>query len=155
LMREYLDAEQPGAVSSALTPVLESVIDELSSIAAVRGVQLRLLGTCTATLPLPKARLRLALQYLIATVMDVQPVGGKVVLLLGEGLTGAALQVYGEPGFRKPESATSLQTTLRRVRIAIASRVLEKSGASLAFGGGEVDPARFVLRIPGFGGALD
>ena len=39
LMREYLDAEQPGAgaVSTALSPVTESVIDELSSIAAVRG----------------------------------------------------------------------------------------------------------------------
>jgi imidazolonepropionase-like amidohydrolase len=37
---------------------------------------------------------------------------------------------------------------LRRVRIAIASRVLETAGASLVFGGGDVDPAGFVFRIP-------
>ena len=53
LMREYLDAEQPGpeACSTALAPALRSVIEELSSIAAVRGIPLRLVGTCTATLP--------------------------------------------------------------------------------------------------------
>jgi hypothetical protein len=150
LMREYLEAEQPGAgtVSSALAPMLRSVIEELLSIAAVRGVRLLLMGTCMAELPLPKARLRLALQYLIATVMDAQPVGGKVMLLLGEGPAGAVLRVYGERGFRDLESTTNLQTTLRGVRVAIASRVLENAGASLVFGDDEVDPARFVLRIP-------
>jgi hypothetical protein len=157
LMREYLDAEQPGAGtdSAALAPMLHSVTEELSSIAAVRGIQLRVLGTCTATLPLLKARLRLALQYLIATMIDAQPVGGNVILLLVEGPTGSVLQMEGECGFRDLEqSTTSLQTTLRRVRIAIASRVLESAGASLVFGS-DSDPARFVLHIPGFGNASD
>ena len=74
LMREYLDAEQPEpqAFSSALAPALRSVIEELSSIAAVRGVRLRLVGTCVATLPVPESRLRLALQYLIATLIEAQ-----------------------------------------------------------------------------------
>src|ERR1700693_6427868 len=87
LMREYLDAEQPApeAFSSALAPATRSVIEELSSIAAVRGVRLRLIGTCTATLPVPESRLLLALQYLITTLIEAQPVGGKVMLLLGEG----------------------------------------------------------------------
>jgi hypothetical protein len=60
-MREYLIAEQPApeAFSSALAPATRSVIEELSSIAAVRGVRLRLVGTCTATVP--ESRLRLAL----------------------------------------------------------------------------------------------
>ncbi|MGB6386890.1 MAG: hypothetical protein WBE45_02745 [Terriglobales bacterium] len=156
LMREYLDAEQPGAgtVSTALTPVLQSVIDELSSIAAVRGIQLGLVGACTATMPLPKARLRLALQYLIGTMIDAQPVDGKVTFLVGDEPTGAVLRVEGEEGFHDLESATSLQTILRKVRIAIASRVLESAGASLVFGD-DIDPARFVLHIPGFGGASD
>ena len=103
LMREYLDAEQPGpeACSVALAPVMRSVIEELSSIAAVRGIQLRLVGTCTATLPVPEPRLRLALQYLIATMIEAQPVGGKVMLLLGEGPAGAVLRVEGERGFRE------------------------------------------------------
>jgi hypothetical protein len=149
LMREYLDSEQPGAetVSTALAPVLRSVIEELLSVAAVRGVQLQVLGTCTATLPLSKARLRLALQYLIATMIGAQLVDGKIVLMLVEGPSGAVLRVEGERGLRDLESATSLQTTLRKVRIAIASRVFESAGASLVFGGSDL--ARFVLHIPG------
>jgi signal transduction histidine kinase len=172
LMREYLDAEQPGpeAWPAALAPAMRSVIEELSSIAAVRGVQLRLVGTCTATVPVPESRLRLALQYLIATLIEAQPVGGKVMLLLGEGPAGAVLRAEGERGFRGPnfrdqeQSAMISQTkrdpagatstsvpTLRRVRLAIASRVLETAGASLVFGDGDhaaVDPTGFVLRIP-------
>src|ERR1700687_3875343 len=134
LMREYLDAEQPGpeACPVALAPAMRSVIEELSSIAVVRGVQLRLVGTCTATVPVPESRLRLALQYLITTLIEAQPVGGKVMLLLGEGPAGAVLRVEGERGFHQQKpSATSPQTTLRRARIAIASRVLESAGASL------------------------
>ena len=159
LMREYLDAEQPApeAFSSALAPATRSVIEELSSIAAVHDVRLRLVGTCTATLPVPESRLRLALQYLITALIEAQPVGGKVMLLLGEGPAGAVLRAEGERGFgglgfrdgeqRAANSSTSVPT-LRRVRLAIASRVLESAGASLVFGGGDVDPTGFVLRIP-------
>jgi hypothetical protein len=115
----------------------------------VRGVRLRLVGTCTATLAVPESRLRLALQYLIATLIEAQSVGGKVMLLLGEGPAGAVLRVEGQRGFQQQKpSATSPQTTLCRARIAIASRVLESAGASLVFGGVDVDPTGFVLRIP-------
>lgn len=163
LMREYLDAEQPGpeTFSSALAPAMRSVIEELSSIAAVRSIQLRLVGTCTATLPVPESRLRLALQYLIASMIEAQPVGGKVMLLLGEGPAGAMLRVEGESGFRELEQSTTspqpkrnpamTTSTLRRVKLAIASRVLETAGASLVFGDvghTAVDLTGFVLRIP-------
>jgi hypothetical protein len=151
LMREYLDAEQTGpeAFSSALAPATRSLIEELSSIAAVRDVRLRLVGTCTATVPVPESRLRLALQYLIAAMIEAQPVGGKVMLLLGEGPAGAVLRAEGAHDFHQQKpSATSPQTTLRGVRIAIATRVLESAGASLVFGGDAVDPTGFVLRIP-------
>ena len=150
LMREYLDAEQPApeTFSSALASATRSVIEELSSIAAVRGVRLRLVGTCTATVPVPESRLRLALQYLITALIEAEPVGGKVTLLLGEGPAGAVLRAEGERGFQQQKpSTTSPQTTLRRARIAIASRVLESVGASVVFAGGDVDPAGFVLRI--------
>ena len=177
LMREYLDAEQPGPEDcpAALAPAMLSVIEELCSVAAVRGVHLRLVGTCSATLPVPESRLRLALQYLIATMIDAQPVGGKVTLLLGEGPAGAVLRVEGECSVREPDfhemeqsasgphtnrdspGATSKSvSTLRRVRLAIASRVLETAGASLVFGdaghmraeSARSDPGGFVLRIP-------
>lgn len=156
LMREYLDAEQPRPeiYSTALAPVMRGVIEELSSIAAVRGIQLRLVGTCTATLPVPEPRLRLAVQYLIATMMEAQPVNGKVRLLLGEGPAGTVLRVEGERGFHEAnvcEPLTSASTsaavsTLRRVKLAIARRVFETAGASLVFSDG--GPVGLVLRIP-------
>ena len=151
LMREYLDAEQPGPedCSAALAPVLRSVIEELSSIAAVRGIQLCLVGTCMATVPVPVPRLRLALQYLIATMMEAQPVGSRVTLSLGNGPVEAVLRVEGKRRFRGPVRVTSASAaTLRRVRLAIAMRVLETAGASLLLGDGDSGPTGFILRIP-------
>jgi hypothetical protein len=169
LMREYLDADQSGPEGSpvALASALRSVVEELSSIAAVRGVRLCLVGTCAAKIPVPELRLRLALQYLITAMIEVQAAGGRVMLLLGEGPAGAVLRAEGERGCREmdfsemeqtaPRPATTRDaaratsaagTTLRKVRLAIASRVLESAGASLVFSEGEVGPTGFVLRIP-------
>ena len=171
LMREFLDAEQPGPETCrvAVAPVLRSVIGELSSIAAVRHIQLRLAGSCTATLPVPKARLQLALQYLIWALIDAQPAGGKVMLLMGEGPAGTVLRAADEHEFRETDgrdwrlnptkpltnrpSSGATTSTLRRVKLAIASRVFETAGASLVFGDGSagrpvVDPVGFILRIP-------
>jgi len=145
LMREYLDAEQPGpeVVSVGLEPVLRNVIRELSSIAAVHAVRLCLRGTGTATLPLPESRLRLALQYLIAALIEAQPAGGKVMIFLEEGRAGTVLRGEGDRGFGELSQATS---TLRRVRLAIASRVLETAGASLVLRDHNVEG--FVLWAP-------
>jgi signal transduction histidine kinase len=145
LMREYLDAEQPGpaSASSALSETLWRLSEELSSIAVVRGVQLRLVGTCSAMMAVPEPRLRLALQYLITSMIDAQPVGGKVMLLLGEGPAGAVLRGEGARGVKT--SSTNPRMTLRDMRIAIASRVLETAGASLVLSG---NPIGFVLRVP-------
>ncbi len=109
LMREYLDAEQsgPGTCPVALAPVLRSVMGELSSIAAVRDIRLRLAGCCRATLPVPPARLRLALQYLIEALIERQPAGGKVMLWLGEGLAGTVLRAAGETRVSRDECARS------------------------------------------------
>ncbi|MGA2980835.1 MAG: hypothetical protein ABSD76_14690 [Terriglobales bacterium] len=145
LMREYFDAEQPGpiAFSAALEPTMRSVVEELSSIAAVRGVRLLLVGRCTATLCVAESRLRLALQYLIAPLIEAQPAGGKVMLLLGEGPAGTVLRGEGERGFRE---LSGTRSTLRRVRLAIASRVLRTAGASLVLG--DSDSTGFVLCVP-------
>ncbi|MGO9864497.1 MAG: hypothetical protein ACLPLR_12870 [Terriglobales bacterium] len=172
LMREYLHAEQAGreADGVALAAVLRSVVEELATIAAVRGIQMRTVGTCSGTLPVPESQLRLALQYLIMATIEGQAAGGKVTLLLGEGPAEVVLRVergcdFREPGFgNREQSATCSQTkrdaegatsesvlTLRRVRIAIARRVLESSGASLIVSDG--GPGGFVLRIPRRAGA--
>jgi hypothetical protein len=151
LMREYLDAERPAPQlqTTALAPVLRSVIEEMSSIADVRGVRVRLVGTCTATVPVLESRLRLALQYLVAATLESQLKGGRVLLLLGEGPAGAVLRVEGEcPSATAPSIPVS---TLRPVRLAIASRVLETAGASLVFSISNQrasGPSGFVLRIP-------
>ncbi len=147
LMREYLDAEQPGpgVRSTPLAPAMRNVIEELSSIAAVRSVRLLLVGTSTAKLCAAESQLRLALQYLVAPMVEAQPVGGRVMLSLGEDTAGTLLRGEGEREFCNPSGTTS---TLRRMRLAIARRVLEAAGASLVFGSGDVDPTGFVLRIP-------
>lgn len=180
LMREYLDAEQsePAPFSSTMSCALElvtrSVVEELSSIAAVRDVHLRLVGSCTATVPVPEARLRLAVQYLVSAVIEAQPPGGRVLAALAEDRAETILRVEEdcfsrEPqgcnlGFRKLAQSTTGQhelpgvtwvsasastsvLTLRRARLAIARRVLETAGASLVFAGGDA-PVGFVLRIP-------
>jgi signal transduction histidine kinase len=151
LMREYLHAAEAASEirATALAPALRSITEELSSIAAVRGIGLRLVGTCAATVPVPESRLRLALQYLIAWMIEAQPTGGKVLLLLGEGPGGAMLRVEGECGYAAPARSTSTSaSTLRRVRLSIASRVLEGAGASLVLGDGDGSVAGFVLRVP-------
>lgn len=174
LMREYLDAEQTGAEAGAveLATALRSVVEELATIAEVRGVQLRMVGTCSGTLSMPESQLRLALQYLLAAAIEGQAAGGKVTLLLGESSAGVVLRVEGGCDLREPDfgnreqSATCSQTkgdadmatsasesvlTLRRARIAIGRRVLESAGALLVAAEGA--PAGFVLRIPRRAGA--
>lgn len=152
LLREYLDAEQPALekFSSELAPVIRSVVEELSSIAAVHDVRLRLEGTCTATLPIGESRLRLALQYLITAIVEAHPVGGKVTLLLGEGPAGAVLRGEGERNFLGANFRDSAGAglVLGRARLAIARRVLEGAGASLVLDDGGDDSHGFVLRIP-------
>jgi hypothetical protein len=191
LIREYVDAAQPepAVFSTALLPVLRNLAEELSSIGAVRDVQVRFIGSCAATVPVPEARLRLALQYLITTAIEAQSPGGGVLLALTESPAGTVLRLESEGDrdhaadrcrFRRLErnelargaanqrdpqnitltatsaatsatssAATSATTlTLRRVKVAIASRVLETAGASLVFGDGGGGDAGFVLRIP-------
>lgn len=159
LMREYLDAEQDGGEHTvALMPVLRSIAEDLTSIAAVRNIRLRLVGTCAVRLRVAEARLRLALQYLILEMIDRQPAVGEVTLLVAEGPAGAVLRVQGERRIvdsegSHPEKARgnpqskrdSVGATMRRVRLAIAGRVLETAGAALAL---DDDTPGFVLRIP-------
>lgn len=147
LMREYLEAEHPilEIYSTALAPVLLSMVEELASIAAVNGVELLLVGTCKTTLAVSEPRLRLALQYLITAISETQTVGGKVMLLLGEGPIGTVLRAESKYRSRKLLMATP---TLRRVKLAIARRMLESVGASLEFNDVGTDPSGFVLRIP-------
>lgn len=152
LMREYLEAGRPDhdRRGAPLATATRSIVEELSSIALVRDIRLRLIGTCCATVAVPISRLRLALQYLVASMIESQTSGGRLLLLLGEGPAGAVLRAECENVPALPASVSL--STLRRVRLAIASRVFEAAGASLVVSSGsngETGLAGFVLRVPG------
>jgi len=160
LLREYLDADQnTGDHPVPLMPVLKSMAEDLSSIASLRNIRLRVLGACALKVPVAEPRLRMALQYLILALIDRQPAGSEITLFLAEGPAGAVLRAQGERRFAGPETARpeiappgnpqskhdSVAATMRRVRLAIAHRVLETAGAALALDDGTPG---FVLRIP-------
>jgi len=164
LMREYLNAEHgAGEHAVALMPVLNSMAEDLSSIAALRNVRFPIICSCAAKVQVAESRLRLALQYLILAMIDRQPAGSEITLLLAEGPAGAVLRAQGERRFAGPDAGTpekelanprakrdSISATMRRVRLAIADRVLETAGAALALDDGTPG---FVLRIPRRGAA--
>jgi hypothetical protein len=150
LMREYLDTESATLPQTPVPvgPVLRSVVDQLSSVAAGRQVGLRLMGGCSSTIALPEPRLRLALQYLVGVLVEKQPRHGDITLRLEQGRLESELRAHagGEEcgaGVARHEPGIS---TLHDVRLAIARRVLESAGASLVFGGD--DHSGFRLRIP-------
>ncbi len=172
LMREYLDAEQPGLETRrvACDRVLRAVVEDMASVAELRGVELRLEGACSATLPLAETRLRLALQYLTSALIEAAADGDRVVLRLEEGSTESTLRGEIQGRRQPPEGdisalpagsprsapnrgartwgteANSIHGTLRMVKLAIARRVLETGGTLLAVEEG--DRTGFLLRIP-------
>lgn len=154
LLREYLDAELiiPAGQVVAFTPVLRAVVEQLSSVAAVKQVTLLVVGASSATIAVAEPRLRLALQYLLGTMIDGLPANCEIMLRLEEGAAESLLRgevesrssVMDSP-FGILEQHDEARISSRKVRLAIASRVLESSGASLTLGGA---PAAFLLRIP-------
>lgn len=159
LMREYLDAEKaPDACPIALMPILSSVVEDLSSIAEMYGVRLRMAGTCASEMRVAKTRVRLAFQYLILAVIERQSPGGEITLFLGEGPAGTVLRarcarplvllqtsVPGSDSGIPALKHDSIGATTCRVRMAIAARIFAAAGAFLAFDDGTPG---FVLRIP-------
>ena len=156
LMREYLDAEQPGSETHpvALAPAVEAVVDKLSPVAGLCGIKLKLAGTCTASVPGPEPRLRLALQYLLSTLIEAARANSEITIVLEEGSSESVLRVRCEKGARLRDNGArglyskrdSVSGALGKVRLVIASRVLETAGTLLAIEDG--DHPGFVLRIP-------
>lgn len=154
LMREYLNADSTSRnVATPLAPTLRSVCDDLASIAAVRNVRLRVVGSCSAQLHIAAPALRLALQYLLLMMIECQPPRCEITLLLGEGRRGAELRTQADWGLshiaayaaNSPSKTELVQETMKRTRLAIAVRIFEAGGARLVFDDGIPG---FVLRIP-------
>ncbi len=149
LMREYLDVEHGEAEGPAiaLMPVLTSVSDDLSPLAALREVRIRMMGTCSVELSMKAAWMRRALEYLLSAMIERQSAGGEVVCRLSETPTEALVWIAGQLRIQSSSKRTrdSAGSTVRRVRLAIAARVLESAGVTLAFDDGAPG---LVLRIP-------
>jgi signal transduction histidine kinase len=148
LMREYLDAEHGEAAGPAiaLMPVLTRVSNDLSTWAALRGVRIRMIGTCSAELPIKAPWMRRTLEYLLSAMIERQPAGSEIVFRISENPTRVLLRIEGERiHFNSNRTRDSVGATMRRVRLAIAARVLENAGATLAF---DDSAPGVVLRIP-------
>jgi len=169
LMREYLDSEprEMELPAVALMPVLRNVGEDLSSVAAVEGVHLQITGTSQITLRVHETRLHVALQYLIRDLIERQMAGNKVIILVRDDATETVLLAQGEHMLHRPHviagqarlttlpsikrsnerllSHDSASATMRRVRLAIASQVLENAGAEVKL---KEDTPGFVVRIP-------
>jgi signal transduction histidine kinase len=150
-MREYLEADALEVVPAVpLMPILASVTEDLSTIAAVRGTHLQLVGTCGAELPLAESRLRIALDYLILPAIEHSRMDGQVNIWIHQETAEAVMRLECKPA-RCPQAGANHSkydpagSTTRRVRLAIATRLLESAGATLSFGG---DAPGFSLRIP-------
>jgi hypothetical protein len=154
-MREYLDAEHGEAEGPAiaLMPVLTSVSDDLSPWAALREVRIRMMGTCSAELSIKASGLRRALEYLLSAMIERQAAGSEITFRMSENPSEALVRIEGERGLgNQPNSnrtRDSVGSTMRRVRLAIAARVLESAGVTLAC---DDDVPGLVLRLPHVGG---
>jgi signal transduction histidine kinase len=150
LMREYLDAEfgTPPPHPVALAPALSAVVEQLSSLAASRQIRLQLTATAAVSISVAEPQLQMALQYLINALIELQPANREIVLRLEENPWESLLrgQVVCSIWTAVRPRHDPIGITLRRVKLAIATRVLESGGASLVFDDG--DQSAFVLRIP-------
>jgi hypothetical protein len=154
VMREYLDTESGTAPQPVrLIPTLRATIDQLRSVALLRQIRIQLVGRSEVTIAVAEPRLALALQYLIGGIIEGLPVDREILLGCEEDAGGFILRAQvrnvsgcdGVASLGARSTRDPVSVTLRRVKVAIASRVLESGGASLSFDSGD---SGFVLRVP-------
>ncbi len=151
LMREYLELERDGgpAGSVALAPAVHAVLEQLSVVAEVNHVPLLASGMSVAVLMVNEFWLQRALRYLLGALIETQPPGNAVIVLLEDHPSRSLLSAQGlsrGPLIGHETEARGVASHLRQARLAIAQRVLASAGASLAlYSGGQ---SGFALRIP-------
>jgi hypothetical protein len=157
LMREYLEAEEGHFVGQPfpLGLAIENALEQSSVLAEARGLRLFACGASTAAVPVRGTWLQRALFYLIALLVESEPESGAIAVVLEDGVSQSLIS-----GHSLPTSSSSDQHsdqsfkftreahTLRQVKLEIARRVFESSGASLEFYSGS--KAGFIIRLPRF-----
>ena len=130
LMREYLDTEMQRTTlpEIAFMPVLQGVVEALSSLAALRRVQLRLIGTCLGRLRTSRWHLRKALEYLLSAMIEEQQPDSELTLRLGDEPAGAIVRIQGQS---RPKMQSSHRWNKQRIDPELA---VGRSGRRSALG---------------------
>ena len=161
LMREYLEAEEGlfRAEPFSLGLAIENVLEQVSVLAEARGLRLFACGTSTAAIPVKGVWLQRALFYLVGLLLESEPDGRAITVVLEDGATQSLVSGHSLPANSSsdvppdspPRWAPNVNT-LRQVKIEIARCVLEVSGASLELYSGS--NAGFLIRLPRFSSHL-
>ena len=150
LMREYLEAEEGRFLAEPfpLGLAIENVLEELSVLAEARGLRLFAFGTSRAAIPVKNAWVQRALLYLFVLLLESEPSGQAIVVLLEDGATESVLSGHSLPAksFDRAGLVARRSNTLQQVKVAIAQRVLAASGGSVEFYS-DGKPG-FAIRIP-------
>jgi len=110
LMREYLEAER-GCSSPAPVPLslaLDKVLEQLAVLAEARGVRLFACGVSKAVIPVRDAWLQRALLYLIGTLIESEPPGKAITVLIEDD---TAQSVISGHSLQTAQRAQSLEHT--------------------------------------------
>lgn len=158
LMREYLEAEQ-GSSSTRPIPLssaIEEVLVPLSALAEARGLRLFVYGASKAVVSVRDAWLQRALLYLVGALVESEPPGRAIILLLEDAASQSVLSGHGlpiSPSLDRASQCAPVSNTLSQAKIAIALRALESLGASVnLYSDGKLG---FAIRIPRCRSALD
>ena len=157
LMSEYLESEEGRFVGAPfpLGLAIENALEQSSVLAEARGLRLFACGASTAAVPVRSVWLQHALFYLIAMMVDSEPAGRAILVLLQDGVSQSFISGHSLPtasSFDQPSSRPLKSTweanTLRQVKLEIARHVFESSGATLEFYSGS--RPGFIIRLPRF-----
>jgi len=135
LVQEYLDCET-SIHTGGETPLAGAVcraLDEISVLADSRRIRVYVSGTCRASISLSEDRLLATLKYLAGSLLEMQPIGSAIRFEYQDIGAESVLTVQAVPTIdvEFANARGAVASTLQRVRIAIAKRVLEAAGVSL------------------------
>ena len=132
-----------GATSSAraaepfpLGLAIENVLEQLSMLAEARGVSLFAYGASRAAIAVKDVWVQRALFYLVALLLESEPAGRAITVLLEDGAAQSIISGHSLPAMASADCAqasASRSNALQQVKIAIAQRVLASSGGSVEF----------------------
>ncbi len=110
LMREYLEADRGCGSKAAvsLNGAVEKALEDLSVLAEARGVPFFLLAAGSATALVSETWLVRSLQYLIADLLENEPTGGAVIIVLEKWRLGGHSEC-AQPSARQRRLASAVQ----------------------------------------------